>query len=83
MEIRLVITREKIRANGFAIICWLNVLVGIYLTLESFKEFETRAAYLFLGWAAVFFIASFVPLVWKKAKRQTRLTAKTQVRVTG
>ena len=83
MEIRIVITKEKIKANGFAIFCWLNVLMGLYFTLESFKEFETRAAYLFLGWTAVFITASFIPWLWRKAKGRGRLATENRIRVTG
>lgn len=71
MEIKLDITRENIKANVFAIFCWLNVIVGIYFVLESFKEFEPKAAYIFLGWVILFFLAWLAPIVWKKAKIQS------------
>jgi hypothetical protein len=78
MEIRISITKEKIKENAFAIFCWLNVLVGIYFVLESFKEFEPKAAYIFLAWAVLFFLAWLTPLTWKKLKGQSGLAIENQ-----
>lgn len=38
------------------IFCWLNTIAGLYFVVESFREFESTAAYIFLGWAVMFFL---------------------------
>lgn len=68
MEIKLVITKEKLKANGLALFCWLNVIVGIYFVVESFKEFEPKAAYIFLAYAILFLLGWLIPWSWKKVK---------------
>ena len=73
MEIKLVITKERLKANWLAIFCWLNVILGIYFVLESFKEFEPKAAYIFLGYTIIFFLAWLVPWALKKVKSQNNL----------
>lgn len=78
MEIKLVITKEKLKANWLALFCWFNVLLGIYFVLESFKEFELKAAYIFLAYTIIFLLAWLIPWTWKKVKGQSSLATENQ-----
>ena len=66
------------KANAYAIFCWLNVILGTYFVLESFKEFEPKAAYIFLVYTIIFLLAWLIPWTWKKFKRQSGMTIQNQ-----